>query len=73
VAGDHDNLEDYWKHGEGAAKIRWGTDGDWTRCHIHLTKHVGSEQASRICAQWHHDLLHIWPGHHGGKNKNGPG
>lgn len=55
-------LEEYWKHGEGAAKIRWGTPGDWTRCHAHLTKHVGDERARRICAQWHKDVNGYWPG-----------
>ena len=25
-------LRDYWLHGEGAARIRWGTDGSFTRC-----------------------------------------
>jgi len=55
-------LEDYWKTGEGAATIRWGTPGDWTRCHHHLTRHVGDDRASRICAQWHHDMTGLWPG-----------
>lgn len=67
------NLESYWKRGAGSAKIRWGTDGDFTRCVRKLTKHVGSERAKRICAQWHKDKTGIWPGHHGGDNKNGPG
>lgn len=25
-------LKDYWKSGEGARLIRWGTDNDMTRC-----------------------------------------
>lgn len=25
-------LKDYWAHGAGAAKIRWGTPGDHGRC-----------------------------------------
>ncbi|MFF4607943.1 hypothetical protein ACFY12_35050 [Streptomyces sp. NPDC001339] len=57
-----DSLERYWKNGEGAAKIRWGTPGDWTRCHRHLTKHVGDDRARRICSQWHHDQTGVWPG-----------
>lgn len=59
--------------GPGALKIRWGTDGDFTRCTRHLVKHVGLARAKRICAQWHHDSTGLWPGHHGGDNKNGPG
>ena len=60
--GDGNNLEDYWKHGPGAAKIRWGTPGDFTRCQAHLSRHVGEERANRICAQWHHDENGFWPG-----------
>jgi len=55
-------LEEYWKRGKGAAEIRWGTPGDWTRCHRHLTRHVGDERARRICSQWHHDVSGLWPG-----------
>lgn len=56
------NLEYYWKYGEGALRIRWGTDGDWTRCHRQLRKHVGDERARRICSQWHRDMNGFWPG-----------
>ncbi len=34
-------LRRYWLHGAGAAKIRWGTPGDWVRCHRHLSKYLG--------------------------------
>lgn len=30
--GDARRLLQYWAHGKGAADIRWGTDGDHTRC-----------------------------------------
>ena len=59
---DMGELERYWKVGEGAMKIRWGTSGDWTRCQRQLRKHVGSERAKRICAQWHYDVNKFWPG-----------
>lgn len=59
--GDN-NLTRYWKRGKGALKIRWGTPGDWTRCYRQLRKHVGSERAKRMCAQWHHDVTRVWPG-----------
>ena len=63
LPGVHANsLENYWKHGEGAAKIRWGTPGDWTRCERHLDGKVGSERAKRICAQWHMERVGYWPG-----------
>lgn len=56
------NLERYWRHGEGSRKIRWRTPGDFTRCKRHLTKHVGSDRAARICASWHHKENGFWPG-----------
>jgi hypothetical protein len=39
--GNAEKLRRYWAHGEGAAKIRWGTPGDWTRCVRHLSKFLG--------------------------------
>ncbi len=36
-----ERLREYWGHGKGAAKIRWGTPGDWTRCYRHLSKFMG--------------------------------
>jgi hypothetical protein len=46
-------LQRYWAHGEGAAKIRWGTDGDLTRCHRELTKYLGDERAWGFCQLRH--------------------
>ena len=37
-----ERLKRYWTVGAGAAKIRWGTDGDLTRCHRHLSKYMPS-------------------------------
>lgn len=59
---DKNQLANYWKHGPGAAKIAWGTPGDWTRCHVELSKHVGDEPAKRMCAQWVHDTTGHWNG-----------
>lgn len=67
------NLEVYWKEGPGAAKVGWGTPGSMTRCHRHLNKHVGSERAWRICAQWFHDVTGMWPSEREGDNPAGPG
>lgn len=33
-----ENLRQYWTTGAGGAKIRWGTDGDLTRCHNAVLK-----------------------------------
>lgn len=42
-------LRQYWAYGPGAAKIRWGTPGAWTRCHRQLTKYVGPLVAKGLC------------------------
>ena len=55
-------LERFWKFGRGALRIRWGTPGDWTRCHRQLIEHVGDNRARRICAQWHMEMTGMWPG-----------
>lgn len=67
------NLVSYWRTGKGSLRIRWGTDGDFTRCVRFLTRHVGEGSAKRMCSQRHNDKTGIYPGHHGGDNKNGPG
>ncbi len=58
--GDDTNLRNYWVHGKGAAKIRWGTDGDFDRCVRHLKDEVTDPQG--LCAEYHHDATGKWPG-----------
>jgi len=55
-------LHAYWTRGKGAAKIRWGMPGDFTRCTRQLAKYVNPYFLYRTCAQWHHDALGYWPG-----------
>lgn len=62
VSGIPENLADYWTHGEGAAKIRWGTPGDFNRCRRQLSKYVSPGQISGLCANLHHMALGKWPG-----------
>lgn len=50
VGGGH-NLRDYWVRGEGAAKIRWNTEGDGTRCIKHLRKYV--RDPGGLCQEYH--------------------
>lgn len=38
--GDAERLRRYWLYGEGAAKIAWGTPGDFTRCVRLLNEHM---------------------------------
>ncbi len=60
--GGPNSIKNYWTHGPGAAKIRWGTPGDWTRCHLHLAKHVGDDRAKRFCAAWHIEVTGVATG-----------
>lgn len=57
-----DKLKSFWSKGEGAAKIRWGTGGDFDRCRRALTKYLKPEQVSGACANLHHLATGSWPG-----------
>lgn len=58
-------LKNYWLHGAGAAKIRWGTPGAWTRCVRHLSKYMGP-RAKGYCQLRHKDAT----GYYTGDKKN---
>lgn len=58
-------LKRYWLYGPGAAKIRWGTPGDWTRCVRHLSKYMGP-RAKGYCQLRHRDAN----GYYTGDKKN---
>lgn len=64
--GPGHNLRNYWVKGEGAAKIRWKTPGDWTRCVRHLSKYVKDPKG--LCSEYHHQATGMWPG-----DKRNPG
>lgn len=57
-----ENLAQYWTTGEGAAKIAWGTSGDFNRCRAALAQYIGPGQLSGACANLHHRALGVWPG-----------
>jgi hypothetical protein len=59
-----ERLHEYWVHGEGAAKIRWGEPGDFDRCVHHLEKYI--EDPKGYCADAHHAAIGVWPGQEGG-------
>jgi hypothetical protein len=61
--GSGRGLQEYWVHGEGAAKIRWGTDGSFARCQRHLRKYV--RDSGGLCAKYHHEATGEWPTEHG--------
>ena len=68
--GQAEELRKYWTVGKGGLKIRWGTDGDWTRCVQQLTKYLGV-RAKGYCALRHKEMNGVYPGDTGvpGPNK----
>ncbi len=59
LPGGNHNFKNYWTHGAGAAKIRWGTDGSFARCVTQLSKHVTRPQG--LCAEYHKAATGEWP------------
>lgn len=47
--GSTAKLMEYWSHGEGAAKIDWGTPGAHTRCVGLLGKYVPPNEVHGLC------------------------
>lgn len=60
-AAGAERLRQYWLHGKGAAKIRWGTKGSWTRCVHHLSKYLGP-RAKGYCQLMHGRATGTWAG-----------
>ena len=54
-------LRKYWTRGPGAAKIGWGTHGDFDRCVTHLRKYVGPS-AEGLCNVFHQSATGAPPG-----------
>jgi hypothetical protein len=59
--GNAERLRRYWTVGEGGAKIRWGTGGDWRRCVRHLSKYLGV-RAKGYCSLRHREVTGMWTG-----------
>ena len=59
--GGAEKLRRYWTRGKGAAKIRWGTPGDWTRCVRQLSKYMGP-RAKGYCQLRHKEATGIYTG-----------
>jgi len=59
--GNAEKLRRYWTRGEGAAKIRWGTEGDWTRCVRYLSKYMGV-RAKGYCQLRHKEATGVYTG-----------
>jgi hypothetical protein len=59
--GNAEELRRYWTKGKGAAKIRWGTPGDWTRCVRNLSKYMGP-RAKGYCQLRHKEATGVYTG-----------
>ncbi len=59
--GNAEALRRYWTRGKGAAKIRWGTPGDWTRCVRQLSKYLGP-RAKGYCQLRHKEVTGVYTG-----------
>ena len=66
--GNAEKLRRYWAHGEGAAKIRWGTPGDWTRCVRHLSKFLGV-RAKGYCQLRHKEATGVYTATHAKRDR----
>lgn len=44
-----ERLKRYWTIGKGAAKIRWGTPGAWSRCYRNVVKYMPPYVAKGYC------------------------
>jgi hypothetical protein len=64
-------LKQYWAHGAGALKIRWGQPGDFDRCITQIQEAVtkggkpplSDPTIKGLCANLHHEATGAWPGH----------
>ena len=54
-------LKTYWTTGPGAAKIGWGTPGDFTRCVVAVRPYLGAH-AEGYCNHLHQRAVGAPPG-----------
>lgn len=56
-----ERLKDYWLRGPGAARIRWGTPGSFTRC-VRALRDDFPQNPEGLCANLYHEATGQWPG-----------
>lgn len=61
--GNAETLRRYWAEGEGAARIRWGTPGDWQRCVDEVNRFMPG-RAKGYCNLLHKRALGYYPATH---------
>lgn len=59
-----EDLADYWLHGEGAAKIRWCTDGSFERAQRALRGKIPAAQLDGAIANLYRRACGKHPGPH---------
>lgn len=69
--GDTERLHQYWVHGEGAAKIRWGEPDDFRRCVMHLGKYIRDPEG--YCNLAHKAATGMYPAQHAAMEKKATG
>ena len=63
-----ERLHEYWVHGEGAAKIRWGQSGDYDRCVLHLGEYLADPHG--YCNLAHKAATGMYPAQHAAAEKH---
>lgn len=61
--GNAETLRRYWTTGAGAAKIKWGTPGDFNRCVRNVSRFMGA-RARGYCALRHKAATGMWTAQH---------
>ncbi|WP_405408875.1 hypothetical protein [Streptomyces decoyicus] len=69
-ASDAETLRAYWADGRGAAKIRWGTPGDFKRCVHELSKYMPG-RAEGYCNLLHKRATGVYPATHTKADRGG--
>jgi hypothetical protein len=68
-----EKLQRYWTEGEGAARIGWGTPGDFDRCRTNLrAEGVPGRMVDGACANLHKRATGSWPGEKKGAHSMDP-
>jgi len=62
-------LREYWLRGPGAARIRWGSKGDFTRCVRALGRYVRDPEG--LCNEYHKEAVGKYPGEHQAQASHG--
>ncbi|MFF4188092.1 2'-5' RNA ligase family protein [Streptomyces sp. NPDC001691] len=68
--GNAEQLRHWYVRGEGAARINWGSAGDFDRCVAIAGEHMTPEDAKGYCNLRHHDALGIYPATHAAEHKS---